>query len=336
MKKYLLFFSLLFSAVQLSAQTVYAVTNERKIYRINDDYTTTFLSTVTGSQFAIGDIAIDPSGVMYGIAYNMLYRIDPVTGVATYLNTVPNGGGCPALICSNDYKLYTLSTGSDYILYSYDIATNAFETVANIGFSTSGDLTFYKGNLIFQTWSPNNIYMVKAYNPDTGVLKDLLCFPQIFQLWGLTSKFDECGVSTTIGSNPYQPLLTLNFDTQVTTQLPTVFPPPQNFYGLASTNEHLGSLCPPQNLPNLNCAGLSTTSFTNEPPAIYPNPANDMLYLKNISGDKTIYIYDLDGKLIRTYTGSSDSIDVSTFSKGVYLIEIQSEELSVTKKFSKS
>jgi hypothetical protein len=335
MKKYILFFSLLFSSIHLWAQTVYAITNERKIYRINDDYSTTFMSTVTGSSYAIGDIAIDPSGVMYGIAYNMIYRIDPVTGIATYLNTVPNPGGCPALICSNDYKLYTLSTGSDYILYAYDIATNTFETVANIGFSTSGDLTFYKGNLIFQTWSPNSIYMVKAFNPETGVLRDLLCFPQVFQLWGLTSKFDECGNSAIFGSNPYQPLLTIDFDTQVTTQLPTVFPTNQNFYGLASTNEHLGSVCPPQNLPDLNCA-LSTESFSSGQPAIYPNPVNDILHFKNISGAKSIRIYSSDAKLIRTFVNPSESIDVSGLSQGVYLIEIQSEEQTVTKKFSKS
>lgn len=336
MKRLLLIFCLLLSAFSATAQTIYAITNERKIYRINDDYTTTYLSTVTGSQYAIGDIAIDPSGVMYGIAYNLLYRIDPVTGVATYLNTIPNPGGCPALVCSNDYKLYTLSTGSDYILYEYDIATNTTQTVTNIGYSTSGDFTFYKGNLIFQTWSPNSIYMVKAYNPATGVLKDMLCFPQIFQLWGLTTQFDECDNSVTFGSNPYQPMVSINFDTQVTTQLPTAFPVGQNFYGLASTNEHLGSLCPPQNLPGLVCDPLATDSFNNAEASIYPNPASDRLHLKNIKNAYEVRLYNVDGKHIQTLTRPTESIDVSQFSTGVYLIQIQFEDRTVTKKFSKS
>ncbi len=60
---------------------------------------------------------------------------------------------------------------------------------------------------------------------------------------------------------------------------------------------------------------------------IYPNPANDVVYIDNTSADAIvgIKITDLTGKVVyenNSTNGTSNSIDISTLSAGNYLIEI--------------
>ena len=70
--------------------------------------------------------------------------------------------------------------------------------------------------------------------------------------------------------------------------------------------------------------------------SIYPNPTKDFV---NITSNKTIdeiSIYTMEGKLIQTLKGNTSQIDISNFSKGVYLITIQSGKLIKTQKIIKN
>ena len=62
---------------------------------------------------------------------------------------------------------------------------------------------------------------------------------------------------------------------------------------------------------------------------LYPNPAEDILYLEtdNIN-NATIEIYTVTGKKIysRKFESNYEEIDVSDFSKGIYLIKVQQAE----------
>jgi uncharacterized delta-60 repeat protein len=81
---------------------------------------------------------------------------------------------------------------------------------------------------------------------------------------------------------------------------------------------------------------LSTTSFdTANSFVIYPNPAQDVLYLQanNFTSIKAVKIYDLQGKVVLEDT--NDTINVSNLSKGLYIVKISTEEGEVTKKFMK-
>lgn len=56
---------------------------------------------------------------------------------------------------------------------------------------------------------------------------------------------------------------------------------------------------------------------------IYPNPANDRLFLKNIkSSYATIAIFDLQGNPIGNNKIVSNFVDISDISKGIYLVKI--------------
>ena len=56
----------------------------------------------------------------------------------------------------------------------------------------------------------------------------------------------------------------------------------------------------------------------------YPNPVTNTLYIKNLHGNNVMELINTDGKVIKTLTTSSPTkdIDMSTLSKGVYLLKI--------------
>jgi hypothetical protein len=69
---------------------------------------------------------------------------------------------------------------------------------------------------------------------------------------------------------------------------------------------------------------------------VYPNPTEGRLYINNSSSDKfNYYIYSITGKLVRSGQNISDTrvdIDMSTLTKGIYLINVINKEQTETHK----
>jgi hypothetical protein len=57
---------------------------------------------------------------------------------------------------------------------------------------------------------------------------------------------------------------------------------------------------------------------------IYPNPTNDVLYISNLIDHSIVKIYDLNGKelLSKASVNLNESIDISKFENGVYIVKI--------------
>lgn len=85
---------------------------------------------------------------------------------------------------------------------------------------------------------------------------------------------------------------------------------------------------------NVDFATLSVDDALVSNFKIYPNPAEDFITLESKSSRITsIEIFDLLGKSIYSKIESSNNkIDVSDFSKGIYLLKLESEGKSLTKK----
>ena len=64
---------------------------------------------------------------------------------------------------------------------------------------------------------------------------------------------------------------------------------------------------------------------------LYPNPAKDVVYLKNVSGIKTIMIRDINGRLISQIKTHLNEFSVGELNQGFYFLEINGQ----TKKFIK-
>lgn len=66
---------------------------------------------------------------------------------------------------------------------------------------------------------------------------------------------------------------------------------------------------------------------------LYPNPARDMIYLKNLSSSADVLVYSLQGALIKTQTlgSESESIDISMLNPGMYLLKVENSIFKFTK-----
>ena len=66
--------------------------------------------------------------------------------------------------------------------------------------------------------------------------------------------------------------------------------------------------------------------FTYDMISMGDNPTSGKLFIENLKSDDQICIYSIEGQLIHAYTNlSSGSIDLSSNSKGIYLIKIKSK-----------
>ena len=68
---------------------------------------------------------------------------------------------------------------------------------------------------------------------------------------------------------------------------------------------------------------------------IFPNPAKDVL---NINSDKAINqidVYDMNGKLVKSYTNVSNTINIKDLSTGAYMLNITTEDGQVSRKIVK-
>lgn len=91
--------------------------------------------------------------------------------------------------------------------------------------------------------------------------------------------------------------------------------------------------------PGANCTFLSSNNFNfDENIIIYPNPTNGNLKIAiaNYSGTLNIQLYDINGRKvyqqnINNFT-NENSIDLNSIQSGIYLLKLDGEELSYTKK----
>jgi hypothetical protein len=69
---------------------------------------------------------------------------------------------------------------------------------------------------------------------------------------------------------------------------------------------------------------------------VYPNPVKDNLYIKSdLKSDSKISVIDMSGKLLKTFTGKSESYNLSDLPKGTYMILIDSDKGTIRKKIIK-
>lgn len=70
---------------------------------------------------------------------------------------------------------------------------------------------------------------------------------------------------------------------------------------------------------------------------IYPNPVQDILYISTSANvtDKIATIFDINGKRVLNQKLSSNSLKISTLQSGTYILRLESQGKSISKKFIK-
>ena len=91
---------------------------------------------------------------------------------------------------------------------------------------------------------------------------------------------------------------------------------------------------------NTSCATTSIGTELNGPDIIniYPNPANDKIYISNLTEENTsIKIYDIKGGLVlENRISNKEYLDISSLAKGVYQIKFEGKKLNETRKLIKN
>ncbi|MDM1062237.1 M4 family metallopeptidase [Empedobacter falsenii] len=89
-------------------------------------------------------------------------------------------------------------------------------------------------------------------------------------------------------------------------------------------------------IPTIGASFTSSLDAVKSSLSIYPNPVVDNLYISGTLKGHTIYtIYNSLGQIIKSGTISSESINVSSLTKGVYNIVLKNDEISNSLKFIK-
>ena len=83
---------------------------------------------------------------------------------------------------------------------------------------------------------------------------------------------------------------------------------------------------------------LSTKNIIFKSFRMFPNPTNGNNIYFSVTENATIHIYNVLGKLIQSseVTKSKNSINISEFAKGIYLVKINSGKQFITKKLIKN
>lgn len=76
---------------------------------------------------------------------------------------------------------------------------------------------------------------------------------------------------------------------------------------------------------------LSVSIYEQEAVKLYPSPMNNQLYVENLSEITELAIYDVSGRMVlkQEVNSSSESVDVSKFSSGIYFYSLNREGLKV-------
>lgn len=69
--------------------------------------------------------------------------------------------------------------------------------------------------------------------------------------------------------------------------------------------------------------------------SIYPNPATNLLYITSSQLIQEIFIYSLEGKLVFQCTTASSAIDITSLKKGMYIIQVHTDQGIAIQKFVK-
>ena len=193
----------------------------------------------------------------------------------------------------------------------YNTATKLFQGMANL--TVSGTPGFYNITGISAVQYPANTWVKVGFTYDkvNGVIT--------YTIGGVTSTLVVDGATVTKNLDGTQFNLLHNFNTGNTAATTSAF---DNYVVDAVSAATLG----------VSTVGQieKTSNVT-----IYPNPTADFISIKSLSRVISFNIVDLSGKAVSSAKAADNKIDVRNLTKGTYIINIETENGTETKKFIK-
>jgi hypothetical protein len=84
-----------------------------------------------------------------------------------------------------------------------------------------------------------------------------------------------------------------------------------------------------------SCASINEVSNKRSWIDVFPNPANDILFIQGLKNSTTVEINNIKGALVQSEKLLKDNIDIHTLAPGLYFIKLYTEQGSVVRKFVK-
>ncbi len=315
---YLPFFALAPVYSQLYFVNTFSPTWENdSIYRVENDYSYSTILTLKGR---VGDIAISPSGIMYGIDHSDLVQINFDNGELIPLVTLPFGDYSYSLVCGNDNNLYTLAESG--VLYAFDILNDTLKLVDYLGDDGrhAGDITFYRGNILFQGYANSTFF---AYNLQERDVTKIFCSSMSsYDMNAIGNIVNSCGEEQVYGITAVGEVYEFDFDNNTLVLLHKYGS--QNFsgYGMATVSEQLSSVCN-YHFSGGPCGSVGINeSLPEDNFALYPNPADNVLFLENESEIESIKVYDSGGMMVKRWERPNSPLDVHELPQGIYYFQI--------------
>lgn len=323
-----------------NAQEVFLHIVPGRVFKLESDYSLTLIATETYSTTVngIGDIAIAPNHVLYGISTSgEVISIDWNTGVTDVITQLPSDDFYTSLTCSAEHELYTLTASGN--LYKFNLFTDSLVLVDQIGTSTPGDLTFYRGNLVFQNSGDGHI---KAYNLSDGTLTTILCRQLPLSggvgLWGISNLGTNCDSGRIFASDNASHLFQLNVDEGTIDLLQYYeflsYPQAYEIWGMASENEYQASDCSFK-FSEVDCNSSSIKYERNTTLSIYPNPTSDNFRIETNEELMNVVILNSSGNLNKILLPYHGVYDVNELPAGVYFISIFTSTRTIIEKLIK-
>ena len=341
MKSIFVFFSFLLSVSLLQAQEFYVCTFEfdpvnqtinQSIQDIDQNFNLTFITDVDLYAGNLSDIALSSNGKMYGITEgSVLIEINLTDGSTTNLHSFSSALNFTSLVYDNsDNLLWTLETSTN-TLYSYSLDSMSVNSMTQIGVHTPGDLTFYKGNLIFI--NEEDLELVTY----TGNQVETIACGGGQDFYGISNFVTSCNENLvyafSAGGGVYRYNIEIN-DFQLVANLNL-----QDFviFGSTSSTEYLASTCPFENLNAIDCTfGISQNSLDNL--ILYPTPTHDTVYVKNLPSTGGLYytLYTVTGLMVKQEK-LAEELSLGSLPDGIYFLKIYNEDktIKITKKINK-
>ena len=69
---------------------------------------------------------------------------------------------------------------------------------------------------------------------------------------------------------------------------------------------------------------------------MYPNPANDVLWISNVELGSKVIVRSIDGRVVLNQTANGNAISVASLIQGTYLVEVHAQNGVATAKFIKN
>ena len=327
--------------IQVNAQTFYITSYDYPTYMntisaIGPDLSITPLASLYFNGDQIWDIAFAPDGTLYGTLSDAIIEIDLQNGTSTVVYDFPVAGQYNSLVCNSANEIVALEYNTNHLI---TIDLSSFTQVSDVVLSESspGDLTYYKGNLIYQGATSNAILSVRGTSTITLSCPVPSPSGEPFLFFGLSNYTDSCNDNFVYGFTADGLVRRCYIESHTSEEVGVIPNQPWPINGSTSINEYSASACPQIDLDEVNCT-LQVRSEPRSVISIFPNPVSDILHIQGVDLLDGMFftIHSMDGRKLIEGILTPD-IDLSKFSAGSYVLNIfdGSKTLSTTTKIIK-